>query len=86
MAEKLSLTCQCGSFKLEIFKISPGTVNRAQCGCKGCQSFAKFCNRHEKITDDFGATDIIQMSQERLQFIRGKEKLSCIRQRASGRI
>lgn len=86
MAEKLSLTCQCGSFKLEISKISPGIVNRAQCGCKGCQSFAKFCNRHEKITDDFGATDIIQMSQERLQFIRGQNKLSCIRQTPKGAI
>ena len=70
-----SLQCACGELQGSV-DLS-GISNRLICYCKDCQFYAKFVN--DKILDDYGGSEIIQVSPSRVRFAKGVEHFAAVR-------
>lgn len=80
----LSLRCKCGEVKGTATDITPSTGSRVVCCCSDCQAFAVHLKRDADTLDEFGGTEIFQMSQSQLSIKHGKDKLQSLRLKEKG--
>jgi hypothetical protein len=71
------LQCRCGA--IQGFVAYPGKANRAICYCRDCQAFAHFLGAADKILDERGGSDVIQVLPKNVTFTQGVESLACVR-------
>lgn len=72
-----NIRCQCGQFRAQL--VGEGTHNHIHCYCNDCRAFAHFLGQGEQVLDAHGGTEIVQVSQARLQLIQGSEHLAAVR-------
>jgi len=72
-----NIQCQCGQFRAQL--VGDGTRNHIRCYCSDCRAFAHFLEQGERVLDAHGGTEIVQVSQARLQLIQGREHLAAVR-------
>jgi hypothetical protein len=77
--EELKLKCNCGEVTGVISDVKPGCGNRLVCYCEDCRNFAKYINCDANILNDFGGTEIFQISPSLISIRRGLENVSCLR-------
>lgn len=75
----VSLKCSCGKVNGLAKNVSGNTGSRLVCCCDDCQAFAHFLEREDDILDDYGGTDIFQMTPAQIEITSGKEYLRCLR-------
>lgn len=75
----ISLRCNCGEVKGNATNVTPSSGSRVVCCCSDCQAFALHLNRDAHILDEFGGTEIFQMSQSQLSIQQGQDKLKSMR-------
>lgn len=75
----ISLKCQCGEVTGSASNVTPSSGIRVICCCSDCQAFAKHLNSDAAVLDEFGGTEIFQVSQSQLTIKRGADKLRCLR-------
>lgn len=75
----INLKCRCGAVQGTATDITPSTGTRVVCCCADCQAFASHLGRGSDTLDEFGGTEIFQMSQSQLQIQQGKENLQSMR-------
>ena len=75
----LPLRCRCGTVRAVAHGVTPDVGNHCVCFCNDCQAFAKFLGRAADVLDANGGTDIFQLSQARLQFTQGVDRVACVR-------
>src|SRR5687768_2786647 len=78
MATDIPLRCACGKIRGMAKGVSPSTGTRCVCYCHDCQAFARFLGR-EGILDQWGGTDIWQMSPGHLTVEIEGDALKCVR-------
>lgn len=78
------LKCECSKVQGLATHISPGYGNRIICYCNDCQAFANYLERGSSILDEYGGTDIFQLSPSQVKITAGKEHIRCIRLRPKG--
>ena len=74
------IQCTCGSFKGTLTLSQH--INRCECYCKDCQTFAHFLKRDADVRDVLnpqGGTDIVQTLPKYVRFTQGVEHLACMR-------
>jgi len=59
--------------------VTPSSGSRVICCCSDCQAFAQYLNIDAPILDEFGGTEIFQMSQSQLSIQQGQDKLKSMR-------
>jgi hypothetical protein len=79
MAVDVPLKCSCGSVQGVAKNISPETGNHIVCYCEDCQAFAKYLKRDADILDEYGGTDIFQVTPSQVEITAGSDQLRCIR-------
>ena len=80
----LVIRCSCGAIRGIARGISPSTVNRVVCHCRGCIAYAHSLGRYDEIVDQRGGTEVFQMSPRNLSFTSGAEHLACGRMTKKG--
>lgn len=75
----LSLKCLCGEVQGSATNVTPSSGTRVICCCSDCQAFALHLGRETDTLDEFGGTEIFQMSQSQLSIQQGQDKLQSIR-------
>ena len=80
----IPLKCECGLVQGTAHNITPTNGMRVVCYCDDCQAFAKFLDKEDDILDEFGGTDIFQMTPSQLKFTRGSDQLRCVRLKKKG--
>lgn len=78
LAETLPIRCDCGYIRAHA-DLRGHHVQRAVCYCRDCRMFAYFLARADTMLDQQGGTEVVQMSQGRLHFQSGQERLACMR-------
>ncbi|MEM6936044.1 MAG: DUF6151 family protein [Pseudomonadota bacterium] len=84
MTHDLEVSCRCGKLRGVARGVSPALVNRAKCYCDDCQLFAFFLGDPQGVLDEFGGSEICQMSPTHLELTEGSENLACVRLRPKG--
>jgi hypothetical protein len=79
MAVDVPLKCSCGSVRGVAKNISPDTGNHIVCYCKDCQVFAYNIDNEANILDEFGGTDIFQITPAQVEITEGNDQLRCLR-------
>jgi hypothetical protein len=74
----LALRCHCGEVRGVARDVTPSSVNHCFCYCDDCQAFAHFLGRTDEL-DEWGGTEIVQMSQGNVSFTAGGDKIAAIR-------
>lgn len=76
------IQCACGSVQGRIE--GSGVHNRGICYCTDCRAFARFLGKGSEVLDAQGGTEIVQLAQPRLRFLRGEEHLAALRLSGKG--
>ena len=84
MTTDLAIACSCGALKAAVRGLSARGCNRAVCYCDDCQAFAHFLGRPDEIIDQYGGTEVLQLSSAYVEFAEGTEQLACMRLKAGG--
>ena len=71
------LQCECGT--LRGFVSNTRTANHCICYCKDCQAFAHFLQRADKILDERGGSQVLQILPKNVRLTEGIEALACMR-------
>jgi hypothetical protein len=79
MAVDVPLRCDCGVVSGVAKHVSPDSGNHIVCYCKDCQAFARYLEHDDEILDEYGGTDIFQMTPAQIQIHQGKDELRCMR-------
>ena len=69
----LCIRCECGAVTGVARGVSPATVNRVVCHCRGCTAYAHVLGRASEILDARGGTEVFQMSPRQLSITTGIE-------------
>ncbi|MFK7860274.1 MAG: DUF6151 family protein [Granulosicoccus sp.] len=80
----ISLKCQCGEVRGRASDVTHSSGTHIICCCSDCQAFADHLERGAETLDEFGGTEIFQMSQAQLTIQQGQDKLQCLRLREKG--
>lgn len=75
----VALRCRCGTVHGVARAVSPRTVNHGVCYCDDCQAFAHFLGRADDLLDARGGTEIVQLSQARVAFTAGADRVAAMR-------
>ncbi len=75
----LSLKCRCGEVSGSATDITPSSGNRVVCCCSDCQAFACYLGAESDTLDEFGGTEIFQLSQAQFTIAQGRDKLQSMR-------
>jgi hypothetical protein len=78
MAVDVPLRCDCGVVSGVAKNVSPDSGNHIVCYCKDCQAFARYLEHDDDILDEYGGTDIFQMTPSQIKIHQGKDQLRCI--------
>lgn len=81
---KYSIQCQCGTVCGELD--GAGVHNRLICYCTDCRAYANFLGRGADVLDEQGGTEIVQVAQPRVRFLKGEDKISALRLSEKGMI
>lgn len=73
------LRCTCGALTGVARGVSATSGVRLVCHCDDCQSFAHWLGRPSDILDEFGGTDVFQISPAQVTFHNGTEHLALMR-------
>jgi len=73
------LRCQCGSVQGTATHITPSSGNRVVCCCDDCQAFATFLGQDNTVLDEFGGTEVFQVSQSQVTILQGHDQLKSMR-------
>ncbi|MEM6993964.1 MAG: DUF6151 family protein [Myxococcota bacterium] len=79
MSARIALRCTCGDVHGTATDISPETVTRLACMCDDCQAYAHWLGRADEILDDYGGTEVVQLTPAQLQLNGGFEHVRCVR-------
>ncbi|BBM86544.1 DUF6151 family protein [Candidatus Uabimicrobium amorphum] len=77
------LRCSCGSVQGMASNVSAKSGVRLTCYCDDCQKFAQYLGRSD-ILDEYGGTDIFQITPSQIKFTQGSEQLRCVRLKEKG--
>lgn len=80
----LSLKCRCGEVQGGASNITPSSGIRVVCCCSDCQAFASHLGSDTVTLDEFGGTEIFQISQSQVSIQTGHDKLQSMRLRKKG--
>ncbi len=80
----IPLKCQCGQVKGVAHDVTPQNGIRAMCYCDDCQAFAKYLEQEATVLDEYGGTDIFQMTPAQIEFTEGSDLLRCVRLKKKG--
>ena len=80
------LKCRCGTVQGVAKNISPNSGTRVVCYCDDCQAFAKYLGNEAEILDDYGGTDIFQLTPAQVKITSGAEQLRSMRLSSNGLI
>ena len=80
----IPLKCRCGQVKGVAHDVTPQNGIRAMCYCDDCQAFAKFLEQETTVLDEYGGTDIFQMTPSQMEFTEGGDKLRCVKLKKKG--
>jgi hypothetical protein len=75
----LALRCSCGAVRGVAQGVEPSSIIHGICYCDDCQAFAHFLGRADDVLDAHGGTEVVQMSQARLAFSSGRDKIAAMR-------
>lgn len=75
----IALKCNCGQVQGTAHNIKASDGTRVICCCNDCQAFAKHLNAEEITLDQYGGTDIFQMTPTQISIEQGQEHLQCMR-------
>ena len=75
----LPLKCRCGGVTGNATDVTPSSGSRVICCCCDCQAFAAYLGREEDVLDEFGGTELFQMSQSQVTIQHGHDKLQSMR-------
>lgn len=64
--------------------VRPSSGNRLTCMCDTCQAYAHHLGQADKILDQYGGTDVFQMTPSQLSITEGIENLRCLRLEGRG--
>jgi hypothetical protein len=78
MANWLPIRCACGTVRAHA-DLRDHDARRAVCYCRDCRMFAYFLGQADTTLDAHGGTEVVQMSQGRLHFEAGHDRLACMR-------
>lgn len=78
------LKCRCGAVQGVARDVSARSATRAVCYCDDCQAFAYYLGRETAILDEYGGTEVFQMTPAQIGIHRGTEQLRCVRLTAGG--
>jgi len=80
----VQLGCSCGAVRGVAVNITPNSGSRVVCCCDDCQKFAAQLEPNTDILDEFGGTDIFQISQSQVKIEAGEEHIRCLRLTSKG--
>lgn len=80
----VKLKCSCGSVKGTLSNATPEGGNRIVCCCDDCQQFATYLSRGDDVLDQFGGTEIFQVSQSQIRIHQGAQHLRALRLTQNG--
>ncbi len=80
------LKCRCGKVQGVAKEVSPHSGSRVVCYCDDCQAFARFLGREVDVLDEYGGTDIYQLTPAQVSITDGAEYLRSMRLRPKGLI
>lgn len=83
MKVDVPLRCECGKIRGMAKDVERSAGTRCVCYCGDCQAFARFLGR-QGIVDQWGGTDIWQMSPGHLALEAEEGALACVRLSAEG--
>ncbi|MEE9333034.1 MAG: DUF6151 family protein [Granulosicoccaceae bacterium] len=75
----IALKCRCGEVQGSASNITPSSGNRVVCCCSDCQAFASHLGANADTLDEFGGTEIFQITQSQVSIQRGHDKLQAMR-------
>ena len=75
----LSLKCRCGEVSGSATDVTPSSGTRVVCCCSDCQAFAVYLGAQSDTLDDFGGTEIFQLTQSQFVIDQGMDKLRSMR-------
>jgi len=79
----LQLQCRCGTVRAIAHGVAPQMGNHCVCYCDDCQAFPKALGRPD-VLDANGGTDIFQLSQARLEFTHGLDRVEWLQLSSKG--
>ena len=79
MAGDLAVGCACGALRATARGVSARRGQRVVCYCDDCQTFARFSGHADEVLDEYGGSEIFQVSPARLAIESGSDQLACIR-------
>jgi hypothetical protein len=72
------IRCRCGEVEGHVDVASRRDCNRVRCYCDDCQAYAHHLGRAD-VLDENGGSDIIQVAPAALSFVRGADRIACVR-------
>jgi len=78
------LQCACGDVQGRISDIKPGRWTRTVCHCNSCQAYARHLRDDGSLLDEFGGSDIVQMTPAQVTIDKGMDRLRCLRLKKKG--
>lgn len=82
----IAIQCQCGTLKGTLTQVDSKNSNRIICYCQDCQSYAQYLSCENKVLDQYGGTEIVQVSPSRIQLKQGSEELECLKLTKNGMV
>jgi len=80
----INLKCSCGEVQGSASDVTPSSGNRVICCCSDCQAFASHLGSADNTLDEFGGTELFQMSQSQVSITQGQDKLQALRLKEKG--
>lgn len=80
----IPLKCHCGLLRGVAKDVNPSRGNRLICMCDTCQTYAHHLGQADNILDQYGGTDIFQMTPGQLILAEGMENLRCLQLEGRG--
>jgi len=78
------IQCRCGAVRGGIH--GEGIHNRVVCYCADCRAFARYLGRAADVLDAQGGTEVVAITQSRLGFTEGADRLATVRLSEKGMI
>ena len=78
------IQCRCGTVRGGIS--GEGVHNRVVCYCADCRAFARYLGRAADVLDAQGGTEVVAITQSRLGFTEGADRLAAVRLSEKGMI
>ncbi len=76
---EIKLQCRCGKVRGLVSDFSPHRSTRTICHCDDCQTYAGQFPEDSGILDEFGGSDIVQLTPAQVTITQGMDQLRCLR-------